>query len=250
MKAFLLAAGNGTRLRPLTDHTPKCLLPIRGVPLLQIWLENCRAAGIREVLINVHSHATQVTEFAAQQNSGVKVFITEEKELLGSAGTLAENRAFVHSDEDFFVLYADVLTNVDLAEMLAFHREKSTAATIGVYQVPDPHRCGIVTTDQNGIIQSFVEKPADPLSNLAFSGVMIAKPQVLELISGTRPADIGFHLLPQLIGRMAAYPIQSYLLDIGTMENYSAAQSSWSGLRTRREVGGGSSGLQAREMGF
>lgn len=227
MKAFLLTAGNGTRLRPLTEETPKCLLPIQGVPLLQIWLENCRAAGIREVLINVHSHAAQIREFVAQKNSGVKAFITEEKELLGSAGTVAENRAFVGSEEDFFVLYADVLTNMNLAEMLAFHREKSTAATIGVYQVPDPRRCGIVTMDENAMVQSFVEKPENPRSSLAFSGVMIAKPQVLELIPSTRPADVGFHLLPQLIGRMAAYPIHSYLLDIGTMENYSAAQSSW-----------------------
>ena len=227
MKAFLLAAGNGTRLRPLTDHTPKCLLPIQGVPLLQIWLKNCRMNGISEVLINIHSHTTQVREFVARQNSGVKIVITEEKELLGSAGTLAENRAFVHGEENFFVLYADVLTNMNLAEMLAFHREKSTAATIGVYQVPDPRRCGIVTMDENAMVQSFVEKPENPRSSLAFSGVIIAKPQVLDLIPSTRPADIGFHLLPQLIGRMAAYSIHSYLLDIGTLENYSAAQSSW-----------------------
>jgi mannose-1-phosphate guanylyltransferase len=230
MRAFLLAAGNGTRLRPLTDETPKCLLPIQGVPLLQIWLENCRNAGISEALINIHSHTAQVREFVAHQISGVKVFITEEKELLGSAGTLAENRAFVGTEDDFFVLYADVLTNADLAEMLAFHREKRVQATIGVYQVPDPHRCGIVTMDENSMVQSFVEKPENPRSSLAFSGVMIGKPQVLGLIPGTRPADVGFHLLPQLIGQMAAYPIHSYLLDIGTMENYSAAQSSWPGL--------------------
>lgn len=230
MKAFLLAAGNGTRLRPLTDETPKCLLPVRGVPLLQIWLENCRMAGIDEVLINIHSHAAQVREFAARQNAGVKVAITEEKNLLGSAGTVAENRTFVAGEDDFFILYADVLTNMDFAEMLDFHRKKRVQATIGVYQVPDPHRCGIVTMDENARVQSFVEKPENPRSSLAFSGVMIAKPQMLELIPSTRPADIGFHLLPQLIGRMAAYPIYSYLLDIGTMENYSAAQSSWPGL--------------------
>lgn len=230
MKAFLLAAGNGTRLRPFTDHTPKCLLPIRGVPLLQIWLENCRASGIGEVLINVHSHAPQVREFATQQNCGVKITIVEEQKLLGSAGTLTENRAFVAGEDEFFVLYADVLTNIDPGQMLAFHRCKSLPATLGVYRVPDPQRCGIVVTDENGIVQEFVEKPEKSQSNLAFSGVMIAKPQVLELVPADRPADIGFHLLPQLVGSMAAYPISSYLLDIGTVENYQLAQSTWPGL--------------------
>jgi mannose-1-phosphate guanylyltransferase len=233
LKAFLLAAGNGTRLRPLTDHTPKCLLPIQGVPLLQIWLENCRAAGIREVLINTHSNAAQIREFVARQRSGVSVTIVEERELLGSAGTLAANRAFVNEQEEFFILYADVLTNMDLAEMRAFHRQKGVLATIGVYQVLDSHRCGIVTTDEKSIVQSFVEKPEKPQSNLAFSGVMIAQPQVLELVPSNCPADIGFHLLPQLSGSMAAYPIPSYLLDIGTAENYSTAQSSWPGLPMR-----------------
>ena len=230
MKAFLLAAGNGTRLRPFTDHTPKCLLPISGVPLLQIWLENCRASGIGEVLINVHSHASQVKEFVARQNRGVKITIVEEKELPGSAGTLAENRAFVAGEEDFFVLYADVLTNIDLGAMLALHLSRRLPATLGVYQVPDPQRCGIVTIDEHGIVQGFVEKPEKPQSNLAFSGVMIAKPQVLELLPLERPADIAFHLLPRLVGKMAACPISSYLLDIGTIENYQLAQSTWPAL--------------------
>ena len=95
MKAFLLAAGNGTRLRPLTDSVPKCLLPICGVPLLEIWLNNCKAAGISEVLVNTHARMEEIRRFVAEQQSGVRVRIAEEPELLGSAGTLAENRDFV-----------------------------------------------------------------------------------------------------------------------------------------------------------
>src|SRR5215831_8345640 len=112
MKAFILAAGSGTRLRPLTDTIPKCLLPIQGVPLLKIWLDNCAASGITEVLVNVHSHAGQIRKFVSQQADGLHVRIAEEHELLGSAGTLAENGSFVTGDEAFFILYADVLTNV------------------------------------------------------------------------------------------------------------------------------------------
>src|SRR5438270_7183346 len=145
MKAFLLAAGNGTRLRPLTNNVPKCLLPIQGVPLLEIWLNNCRAAGITDVVVNVHAHAEAVKKFAVAQKSGLKVSIVEEPQLLGSAGTLAENRAFVAGEEAFFVLYGDVLTNVNLRRMLEFHRRKNLSATLGIYQAPNPTRCGIVT---------------------------------------------------------------------------------------------------------
>jgi mannose-1-phosphate guanylyltransferase len=231
MKAFILAAGSGTRLRPLTDTVPKCLLPIQGVPLLQIWLENCRVAGINEVLVNVHSHGERIKEFVKIQTGPVRVHIAEEKHLLGSAGTLAENLGFVAGEEAFFVLYGDVLTNVSLADMLAFHARKDMLATLGIYRVPDPSQCGIVTADQDGIVRSFVEKPAHSASNWAFSGVMVASPKVLDSVPANRPADIGFHLLPRLTGKMTAYAIADYLLDIGTLDTYRAAQSSWPGLR-------------------
>jgi mannose-1-phosphate guanylyltransferase len=102
MKAFLLAAGNGTRLRPLTDNVPKCLLPIQDVPLLEIWLRNCKAAGITDVLVNTRAHTEAIRKFAAEQKTGVRIRIAEEPELLGSAGTLAENREFVAGEESFF----------------------------------------------------------------------------------------------------------------------------------------------------
>jgi mannose-1-phosphate guanylyltransferase len=229
MKAFILAAGGGTRLRPLTDTVPKCLLPIRDTPLLQIWLESCAAAGITEVLVNVHAHAPQIREFVRRQPRTLEVLIAEENQLLGSAGTLADNRAFVAGQKAFFVLYGDVLTNLSLAEMFAFHQARAPLVTLGVYKVPDPTQCGIVTADADGIVRSFVEKPAKSESNWAFSGIMIASPRILDRVPTHRPADIGFHLLPKLIGEMIAYPISDYLLDIGTLSNYSAAQSSWPG---------------------
>jgi mannose-1-phosphate guanylyltransferase len=231
MKAFILAAGSGTRLRPLTDTLPKCLLPIQGVPLLQIWLESCRAGGINEVLVNVHAHAERIRDFARTETAPVRVHIAEEKQLLGSAGTLAENRKFVSGEEAFFVLYGDVLTNLSLADMLVFHSKTKRLATLGIHQTPDPTQCGIVNADHDGIVRSFVEKPAHSASNWAFSGVMVASPKVLDLVPAERPADIGFHLLPRLTGQMTAYRISDYLLDIGTLDTYRAAQSSWPGLR-------------------
>src|ERR1700685_1023147 len=107
MKAFILAAGNGTRLRPITDSIPKCLAPIRGVPLLEIWLNNCKAAGITEVLLNAHAHTEAVRDYVAKQEIGVTICISEESQLLGSAGTLAANQQFVADEKAFFILYGD-----------------------------------------------------------------------------------------------------------------------------------------------
>lgn len=230
MKAFILAAGHGTRLRPLTEHTPKCLLPVQGVPLLQLWLENCKKSGITDVLVNAHAHAGQVRDFVSRRSSGVRVVVSEEKELLGSAGTLAQNRRFVANDGEFLVLYGDVLTNLDLRALIKFHREKKLPATLGLYRVPDPRRCGIVELDENGVVNGFVEKPEHPKSDLAFAGVMVAQQEIFDFIPQERSADIGFHVLPKLLGRMAAMEIHSFLLDIGTMENYRAAQRLWPGL--------------------
>jgi mannose-1-phosphate guanylyltransferase len=237
MKAFLLAAGNGTRLRPLTDGVPKCLLPIQGVPLLEIWLSNCKAAGITDVLVNTHAHSGAIRQFAAEQKTGVRMRIAEEPDLLGSAGTLAENRDFVAGENAFYVLYADVLTNVDLYRMFKFHQERLLPITLGVCQVPDPSRCGIATIDENAIVLDFVEKPTQPASNLAFAGVMIAGPELFDCLPDYQPADIGFDLLPKMIGRMAAYPISEYLLDIGTISNYQHAQHSWPGLAHVQRAG-------------
>lgn len=230
MKAFLLAAGQGTRLRPITNTIPKCLVPIRGTPLLSIWLELCRKFGIDEVLVNIHSHAALVRDFILENANGIRAQVVEEEELLGSAGTLRRNRDWIAAEELFWVFYADVLCQPDLGEMLELHLRRRPTATLGVYEVPDPSRCGIVSTDADGIIQQFVEKPSVPNGNLAFAGVMIATPELIEMIPHNKPADIGFHVLPRLIGRMQAYPISSYIIDIGTMENYQTAQRTWPGL--------------------
>jgi mannose-1-phosphate guanylyltransferase len=230
VKAFLLAAGHGTRLRPLTDNMPKCMVPIRGVAMLDIWLEICEQAGIDEVLINLHAHSEPVRAALRQSQRGVRVHLSEEPVLLGSAGTLVRNRDWVGTEPYFWILYADVLTNTNLSEMLRFHIKSDPVATIGSYRVKDPSRCGVITFDPDYLVQEFVEKPVHPRSDWAFSGLMIASPKLLDSIPSRLPADLGFDVLPRLVGRMRAYPILDYLTDVGTMENYEAAQQTWPGL--------------------
>lgn len=230
MKAFLLAGGLGTRLRPLTDSTPKCLLPIRGVPLLSIWLEVCHRHKIDEVLINIHQHSKCVRDYLAAHRNGVNIRLVDEPVLLGSAGTLLANRDWVAAESSFWIIYADVLTTADLSRMMEFHLDHEGIATLGAYEVPDPERCGILDVDDNMRVQRFVEKPKDPPSHLAFAGIMIANASLLEGIPERVPSDIGFDVLPSLAGKMFAFPISDYLLDIGTLGNYKLAQSSWLGL--------------------
>ena len=226
MKAFLLAAGHGSRLRPHTNTVPKCLLPIRGTPMLEIWLALCRQHGIGDVLVNTHAHAPAVKEFIARWKDGIQLTVVEESRLHGSAGTLAVNRSWVEREDRFWVFYADVLTNTNLAAMVNFH-DDSSIATLGLYSVPDPTRCGIATLDSNCRISSFVEKPANPPGNLAFAGLMLATPELLGLIPEKPAADIGFDVLPRLVGRMRGYRIPDFVLDIGTIENYESAQNLW-----------------------
>jgi mannose-1-phosphate guanylyltransferase len=235
MKAFLLAAGQGTRLRPLTDTMPKCLVPIRGVPMLGIWLQLCEHFGIGEVLVNLHHHAEAVAEYLAKLESPVHVHLSSEPVLLGSAGTLRANRRWVQGEDRFWIFYADVLTAADLARILALHDSRKPAATLGLYQVPDPRRCGVITFDGDGVVRDFVEKPDLPASNWAFAGIMIGTPTLLDAIPPSQPADLGFDVLPRLVGRMLACPLPEYLVDIGTMENYHAAQSNWPGLEGAQE---------------
>lgn len=229
MKAFLLAAGHGTRLRPITYTIPKCLVPICGVPMLQIWLRICERYGIDEVLINLHAHADTVRGAVARYNCGVKVQISEEHVLLGSAGTVRAHRDWVAGERCFWILYADVLTNADLTKMLKAHASRPLAATIGLSQVADPSRCGVVSFDDNYLIREFIEKPSKPTSNWAFSGLMLGTQELIDSIPLRAPVDLGFDVLPHLSGRMMAYPISEFLLDIGTLETYQRAQATWPG---------------------
>ena len=230
MKAFLLAAGQGTRLRPITDKIPKCLVPICGIPMLKIWMEICRKAGIDEVLVNLHTHADLVRNWLSANTNGVAVHLAEEATLLGSAGTLMANRDWVSSDDCFWILYADVLTNANLHGMLQSHLDRKPAATLGLYEVPDPSRCGIVSFDEQMVVRGFEEKPKHPKSRWAFSGIMIGTPELLNNIPSRYPVDLGFDVLPRLAGQMLAFPISEYLLDIGTIANYQRAQEDWPGL--------------------
>jgi mannose-1-phosphate guanylyltransferase len=225
MKAFLLAAGLGTRLGDLTRRTPKCLLPIAGRPLLDYWFDALEQVGVTDVLINLHHLADQVQTYVAQRKTQMRVTPFFEPQLLGSAGTLHAARDFVGHDDDFFIVYADNFARVDLRRLLQFHVvKKSPILTLVAYPTEEPQRCGIVELDSDGRVQSFEEKPAHPKSPFANAGLHVAHRTLFDYLPTTIPADLGYHVLPQLIGRMFAYVTDEYIQDIGTPETYARAQ--------------------------
>jgi mannose-1-phosphate guanylyltransferase len=231
-KAFLLAAGTGTRLRPITDHTPKCLVPIHGQPLLSIWLSFCEQQRIREVLINTHHLAGQVRDWAGKQNSGVKINLFHEEILRGSAGTIAANRDFIGNNEHFYVFYADNLVRTDLARLQSQHSRHSGVLSMGLFKTPKPRDCGIVTLDPSGRITAFEEKPAKPRSDLAFAGVLIARTSLFDYLPQSGFGDLGKDVLPKLVGQMWGQILEGYLLDVGTPENYERALAEWPSVRS------------------
>jgi len=230
MKAFLLAGGVGQRLRPLTDDCPKCLVPIAGKPLLNYWLYLCKRYGIKELLINLHHHPELVESYLQElADDGLKFTLFREKQLLGSGGTIAANADFIRQERDFYILYADNLTNVNLESLLKYHRAHDGVLTMGLFHTPAPDQCGIVELDSRGLITSFVEKPARSRSHLANAGVFVASPKLLAHIPEDQVVDLGHHVLPKLVGHMYGYVIEEYLQDIGTMENYLDALRQWRG---------------------
>ena len=226
MKAIILAAGLGTRLRPITTTTPKCLVPINGVPLLELWLRDCERASIEAVLVNTHHLAECVQEFVAARR-GVPVTLAYEPTLLGSAGTIAANWSFVDGAESFLVVYADNLTTFPLSKLIAFHSTHDQIASLALFRSPNPSACGVVEMDGAGLVTGFWEKPANPPGNLANAGLYVFRRQVREYLPTAVPSDVGGSLMPALVGRAKGLPISGYFVDIGTLENYHRAQADY-----------------------
>ena len=227
MKAFLLAAGVGSRLRPITNATPKCMLIIDDQPLLDIWLDAFGRVGVDEVLVNLHHLPDVVRRHIAARTAQPRVRTFFEPQLLGSAGTLIANRGWVEHEELFLACYADNLTDFDLQSLVDAHREHGTIATLAVFHSEHPSAGGVVELDAAGEVIGFVEKPSQPVSDLTNAGMYAFHPGVLDEINGKPPHDIGYDLLPRLVGRARAVLVEGYFRDVGTVDAYRRARKEW-----------------------
>jgi len=225
VKAFLLAAGKGTRLRPLTFNTPKCLVPVNGKPLIDYWFDLFELYGIDDILINTSHLADTVKEYIKGNSRGLSIKVVYEETLLGSGGTIKKNRDFVEGEESFFVFYADNLTNINLRNMIEFHKESQKGFTLALFRVPNPQECGIVEIDDVSSILSFTEKPENPVSDLAFAGIMLSGPGLMDFFPDKDVFDLGHDVLPRVVGNASGYVMDEYLLDIGTPEKLTRAEN-------------------------
>jgi mannose-1-phosphate guanylyltransferase/phosphomannomutase len=243
---LILAAGEGTRLRPLTLDRPKPMVPIAGRPLLEYIVNWLAGYGVREIAINLHYRPEAiVSHFGDGAVYGVRITYSHENPILGTAGAVRKLADFFDSGP-FLVVYGDVLTDLDLRQLLAFHcervgRDPSIGATISLYHVPNPTEVGLVGTDGSGRITRFLEKPRpeEVFTDLANSGILVVEPHVIERIPPHVCYDFGRDLFPRLLADGVplygwVIPDDTYLLDIGTPEKYAQAKQDWANRRPYR----------------
>jgi mannose-1-phosphate guanylyltransferase/mannose-1-phosphate guanylyltransferase/phosphomannomutase len=225
MKAFVLAAGKGTRLRPFTDDIPKPLIPVLNRPVMARVLDLCRDHGFERVVANLHYKGDKISRyFGDGKEFGVELNYSWEEQLLGTAGGVRRQTRFLQ-DGTFLVISGDVVTDLNLSELLDFHRSRGAIATMAVKEVGDPSRFGIVVADRAGKIQSFQEKPAPGTekSNLANTGIYVFEPEVFDWIPEGQFYDFGNDLFPALVAKGApvyAMATGAYWSDVGTLGQY------------------------------
>ncbi|MBL7165651.1 MAG: NDP-sugar synthase [Dehalococcoidales bacterium] len=239
MKAMILAAGEGTRLRPLTLTVPKVLLPVSGVPLIRHILAWLKSHGIREVAINLHYQGQKIRDALGDgRNLGMQIVYSPEDTILGTAGGV--KRMAYYLDGPFVVHYGDVLTDFDLTDMLRFHQAKRAAATLSILKVSRPRSAGVIEMDADARVLGFTEKPAERAtsSNLENGGTYILERAVLDHIPAEHPSDFGHDVFPALLARdlpVYGYVLKDddYLVDIGTIEKYRQANEDMDAGRIR-----------------
>lgn len=229
MKAMILAAGEGTRLRPLTLSLPKPMVPIVGVPLLARTLAWLSGQGVTECAINLFHRPQIIPDTFGDEFQGVRLHYFFEDTLRGTAGGV-KAAAAIFEDAPFFVIYGDNLIHADLSRLWDFHHTSGGAGTVALFEHPNPTAAGIVGLDDADRITRFVEKPpADQIfSTWANAGVYVLNPSVLDAIPESEPSDFGRDIFPKLLAEgQALYgtPLGGYLQDTGTPDSY--RQANW-----------------------
>lgn len=225
MRAVILVGGEGTRLRPLTYRTPKQMLPILGVPMLERVLSNLAKHGVTDAVLSLGYLPDRFIEaYPSNEVAGVRVTYAVEPSPLDTAGAIrfAANDAGI--DDTFIVINGDVLTDLDVTRLVAFHRAQGAEATIALHPVDDPSRFGVVPTHPDGRVIAFVEKPPkdEAPTNQINAGTYVMEPSVLGRITPGIKVSVERVTFPELVadGTLFALSDDSYWLDTGTPQAY------------------------------
>ncbi|MEO3862602.1 mannose-1-phosphate guanyltransferase [Acrocarpospora sp. B8E8] len=230
MKAVVMAGGEGTRLRPMTANQPKPLLPVINRPIMEHVLRLLRKHGFTEVVVTVQFLAALIRNYFGDGDElGMNLHYATEETPLGTAGSV-KNAADKLREDRFLVISGDALTDIDLTDMLRFHRENRALVTIGLKRVPNPLEFGIIIVDDHGRIQRFLEKPTwgQVFSDTVNTGIYVMEPSVLDEVAPGESVDWSAHVFPKLLARGArlfGYVADGYWEDVGTHESYLKAQA-------------------------
>ena len=239
MRALLLSAGLGTRLRPVTNKIPKCLVPINGKPLIDYWFEQLFQHRIERILVNTHFQAEQVIDHVNQSKYKRYIDIVHEEELLNTGGTLLKNKNYFNS-EPLLLAHADNLCICDWSSFMSSHRNRhdNVVITMMTFETDKPESCGIVCVDEKSIVVEFHEKKMNPPSNLANAAVYIIEPSVVEDLErmGMEKIDFSNDVIPRYMGRIGTHHNDTYHRDVGTVEAYGLAQIESRGLEVSDDL--------------
>ncbi len=230
MKAMILAAGEGTRLKPLTYQLPKPLVPILNKPVMAHVLSCLSKNDIQEIVINTHYMADQIESyFKDGAKFNVKIQYSREEKLLGTAGGVKKVESLFQ--ETFLVIGADDLSDVNLKQLIKSHKLTRAVASIGLKEVEKTEHYGIVVTDPTGKILQFQEKPQTDktASRTANTGIYVFEPEIFNFIPENEVFDFGRQVFPLLLKKNATFygfPVEGYWCDIGSLEEYK--NSHWS----------------------
>ncbi len=225
-RALLLAGGEGTRLRPLTLTTPKCLVPIRGKPLLGLWLDMVFEAGIERALVNTSYLPDQVRAFCKASPWASRIDLVHEEKLLGTAGTLRANADYFKA-APFLMAHADNLSRFSMTDFFSRHAQRPAGCigTMMTFPTDRPRDCGIVELDARGVAVAIHEKVENPPGNLANAAVFVLEPAIFgELARNPLATDFCRDIVPPLAGRWFTFHNGTYHRDIGSPLSYERAQ--------------------------
>jgi mannose-1-phosphate guanylyltransferase / phosphomannomutase len=230
VKAVVMAGGEGTRLRPMTANQPKPLLPVVNKPIMEHVLRLLKRHGFTETVVTVQFLAALVRNyFGDGEEIGMSLSYATEEMPLGTAGSV-KNAQEALRDERFLVISGDALTDIDLTDLVRYHKENGALVTIGLKRVPNPLEFGIIIIDDEGRVQRFLEKPTwgQVFSDTANTGIYVMEPEVLDHVAAGEPVDWSGDVFPKLLAEGAplyGYVADGYWEDVGTHESYLKAQA-------------------------
>lgn len=225
MRAMVMAAGKGTRLRPVTDLLPKPMAPVANRPVLHHILRLLQCHGFDEVVLNLHHLPDVITSYLGDGSAlGVDVRYSPEPELLGTAGGVKKNEDFLGTGT-FLIMSGDALTDIDLTGLLAAHRRHGSIATLAVKEVSDPSLFGVVVTDDDDRVLGFQEKPSreEARSHLCNCGIYVFEPEIFSLIPAGQFDDFGSRLFPDMLKQgipFHAHSFNGYWSDVGNLGEF------------------------------